>query len=157
MLLASAAAVVPLCAKATPAAHRPFIDAAFRMKDEAVRAGDQAYGAVLVMNGRILGFGPSRVVLLKDATAHAEREAMREAQARLGRRDLAGAVPYSSSRPCAACEAAAAEANVARMIHGRDATRAAALIDEIKRAGGTPPAFYHADLSSLAETRSSRT
>ena len=124
MLLASAAAVVPLCAKAVPAAHRPFIDAAFRMKDEAVRAGDQAYGAVLVMSGRILGFGPSRVVLLKDATAHAEREAMREAQARLGRRDLTGAVLYSSSRPCAACEAAAAEANVARMIHGRDATDA---------------------------------
>jgi tRNA(adenine34) deaminase len=59
-------------------------------------------------------------VLLKDPTAHAEREAMREAQARLGRADLSGAVLYSSSRPCVACEAAAAEANVTRMIHGRD-------------------------------------
>jgi tRNA(Arg) A34 adenosine deaminase TadA len=29
-------------------------------------------------------------------------------------------VLYSSSRPCAACETAAAQANVARMIHGRD-------------------------------------
>ena len=120
MLLASAAALLPRRANAAPAEHQPFIEAAFRMRDEAVRAGDQAYGAVLVMSGRILGFGPSRVVLLKDSTAHAEREAMREAQARLGRRDLSGAVLYSSSRPCAACEAAAAEANVARMIHGRD-------------------------------------
>jgi tRNA(Arg) A34 adenosine deaminase TadA len=120
MLLASAAALLPLRANAAPAEQQPFIEAAFRMRDEAVRAGDQAYGAVLVMSGRILGFGPSRVVLLKDSTAHAEREAMREAQARLGRRDLSGAVLYSSSRPCAACEAAAAEANVARMIHGRD-------------------------------------
>lgn len=124
MLLASAAAFSPLRLKAAPTEHRPFIEAAFRMRDEAVRAGDQAYGAVLVMNGRILGFGPSRVVLLNDSTAHAEREAMREAQARLGRRDLSGATLYSSSRPCAACEAAAAEANVARMIHGRDANDA---------------------------------
>ena len=120
MLLAAAAGLPPLRVKAAPAEHQAFIEAAFRMRDEAVRAGDQAYGAVLVINGRILGFGPSRVVLLKDPTAHAEREAMREAQARLGRADLSGAVLYSSSRPCAACETAAAQANVARMIHGRD-------------------------------------
>ena len=55
------------------------------MQDDAVRAGDQAYGAVVVKDGRIIGFGPSRVVLKKDWTAHAEREAIREAQARLGR------------------------------------------------------------------------
>ena len=60
------------------------------MQDEAVRAGDQAYGAVVVKDGRIIGFGPSRVVLKKDWTAHAEREAIREAQARLGRSDLSG-------------------------------------------------------------------
>ena len=107
--------------KAAPQEHREFIAAAFRMRDEAVRAGDQPFGAVVVMDGRILGFGPSRVVLKKDATAHAEREAIREAQARLGRNDLSGAILYSSSRPCSACEAAAAEANIARMVHGSEA------------------------------------
>ena len=91
------------------------------MRDEAVRAGDQAYGAVVVKDGRIIGFGPSRVVLKNDFTAHAEREAIREAQARLGSRDLAGCILYSSSRPCSNCEAAAADANVARMIFGREA------------------------------------
>ncbi len=96
-------------AKAAPAEHREFIAAAFRMKDEAVRAGDQAYGAVVVKDGRIIGFGPSRVVLKKDWTAHAEREAIREAQARLGRTDLSGCVLYSTSRPCSECERAAAE------------------------------------------------
>jgi len=111
-------------AKATPAEHREFIAAAFRMKDEAVRAGDQAYGAVVVEDSRIIGFGPSRVVLKKDWTAHAEREAIREAQARLGRTDLAGCVLYSSSRPCSECERAAAEANIDRMIFGTEATDA---------------------------------
>ena len=123
--LAVAGAAVVARAKAAPGdEHREFIAAVFRMKDEAVRAGDQPFGAVLVKDGTILGFGPSRVVLKKDASAHAEREAIREAQARLGRSDLSGAILYSSSRPCSDCERAAAEANIARMIHGSDAADA---------------------------------
>jgi tRNA(adenine34) deaminase len=111
-------------AKAAPREHQEFIDAAFKMKDEAVRAGDQAFGAVVVKDRRIIGFGPSRVVLRKDWTAHAEREAMREAQARLGGTDLSGCVLYSSSRPCSNCEAAAAQARIARMFYGRGAVDA---------------------------------
>jgi len=111
-------------ALASPAAeHREFIAAAFRMKDEAIAKGDQPYGAVVVRDGAIIGFGPSRVVLKKDANAHAEREAIRDAQARLGA-DLSGSVLYSTSRPCAVCERAAAQAKIARMIHGADATDA---------------------------------
>jgi len=118
---AAAGAAIATRAHAIPAEHREFIAAAFRMKDEAVRSGDQPFGAVVVKDGRILGFGPSRVVLKNDRTAHAEREALREAQARLGRRDLSDAILYSSSRPGADCEAAAAEASIARMFHGPDA------------------------------------
>ena len=123
-VLAAAGAAVITRARAAPAEHREFIAAAFKMKDEAVRAGDQAYGAVVVKDGRIIGFGPSRVVLKKDWTAHAEREAIREAQARLGRTDLSGCILYSSSRPCSECERAAAAANVDRMIFGSEATDA---------------------------------
>ncbi|HMH97332.1 MAG TPA: SDR family NAD(P)-dependent oxidoreductase [Bradyrhizobium sp.] len=39
------------------------------------------------------------------------------------------------------------------LIHGRDRARAKTLSDEIKRAGGSEPVFYQADLSSLADTR----
>jgi tRNA(Arg) A34 adenosine deaminase TadA len=113
--------VVTRAKAAAPPEHRHFIDAAFKMKDEAVALGDQPYGAVVVRDGRIIGYGPSRVVLKRDSTAHAEREAIREAQARLGSRDLAGCLLYSTSRPCAACERAAAEAHIARMIHGPEA------------------------------------
>src|SRR5262245_55584867 len=113
-----------LAAAAPPAEHRDFIAAAFRMRDEAVKSGDQPYGAVVVKDGQVIGDGPSRVILKKDATAHAEREAIGEAQARLGTADLTGCVLYSSSRPCSACERAAAQAKIARMIHGADATDA---------------------------------
>jgi tRNA(Arg) A34 adenosine deaminase TadA len=123
-MLAAAGAAVATWVKAADEQHRQFVAAAFRMREEAVRLGDQPYGAVLVKEGRILGFGPSRAVMKNDFTAHAEREAMREAQARLGTTDLSGCLLYSTSRPCADCERAAAEANIARMYHGSDATDA---------------------------------
>lgn len=39
------------------------------------------------------------------------------------------------------------------LIHGRDATRARSLTDEIVKAGGAAPTFYQADLSSMSGTR----
>ena len=125
-MIATVAALLGIATRAkaaAPAEHRDFIEAAFRMKAEAVRLGDQPFGAVVVKDGRIIGYGPSRVVLRQDPAAHAEREAIREAQARLGT-DLSGCLLYSTSRPCAACERAAAHAQIARMIHGADATDA---------------------------------
>jgi len=122
----AAAVLLSRRAIAAPGEHQEFIDAAFRMKEEAVRAGDQAFGAVVVKARRIIGFGPSRVVQRKDTAAHAEREAIRDAQARLGSGDLSGCLLYSTSRPCALCEAAAARAGIARMFFGREATDAGA-------------------------------
>ncbi len=88
------------------------------LRDEAVHAGDQPYGAVVWLDGRIVGEAPSRVVTRGDVDAHAEREALRDAQQRLRRHDLAGALLVSSSRPCALCESAAARAGIARMVFG---------------------------------------
>jgi tRNA(adenine34) deaminase len=95
-----------------------FHDAAAAMRRLAESWGDQPYGAVVVLDDRVVGEGPSRVIQRNDPAAHAEREAIRDAQRRLGREDLSGAVLYSTSRPCVACEAAAANAKIARMIHG---------------------------------------
>lgn len=80
--------------------------------------GDQPYGAVVVLGSELVGEGPSRVVKNRNPDAHAEREAIRDAQLKLGRQDLAGAVLYSTSRPCGLCEAAAARAGVRRMYFG---------------------------------------
>jgi tRNA(adenine34) deaminase len=126
VLTLAAAALLAAGAQAAPREHQEFIDAAFKMKDEAIRAGDQPFGAVVVKDRRIVGFGPSRVVSRNDATAHAEREAIREAQARLGSADLSGCVLYSTSRPCLNCETAAAQARIARMFFGSEATDAGA-------------------------------
>ncbi len=105
----------------TPLPHHHWAEAAAQMKQRALSWGDQAYGAVLVLGDRLVGEGPSRVVQRNDPDAHAERESIRDAQRRLGRQRLEGSVLYSTSRPCAACEAAAAAAGVVRMRHGPDA------------------------------------
>jgi tRNA(Arg) A34 adenosine deaminase TadA len=104
---------------ATPAA---FARRAFAMKRRAEQEGDQPYGAVVVKAGRIVGEAPSRVITGRDPTAHAEMEAIRDAARRLGARNLADCVLYSSSRPCPMCEAAAYWAGIKRLIHGADAT-----------------------------------
>ena len=122
-ILASAALGGPALA-ASDERTRKFIDAAFKMKAEAERTGDQPYGAVVVKGDEIVGFGPSRVVIKRDWTAHAEREAMRDAQQRLARADLSDCVMYSTSRPCSNCERAATEARLGRMFHGPNATDA---------------------------------
>jgi tRNA(Arg) A34 adenosine deaminase TadA len=106
---------------ATP---RELVAAAFAMREKAVAAGDQAYGAVVARNNEIVGRGPSRVRELGEWVGHAEREALRDAQRRLGRDDLSDCVMYSTSRPCGTCQRAAAEAKLARMFHGTDAADA---------------------------------
>jgi tRNA(Arg) A34 adenosine deaminase TadA len=101
-----------------------FVAEAARMKREAVASGDQPFGAVVVMGDTIVGYGPSRVVSDRNPDAHAERVALWDAQRRLGRRDLSGAVIYSTSRPCAICERALADGNIEQMFFGPEATDA---------------------------------
>jgi tRNA(Arg) A34 adenosine deaminase TadA len=98
--------------------NRKWHQAAESMRQLALSWGDQPYGAVLVTTSGVVGEGPSRVVKNSDQDAHAEREAIRDAQLRLGRADLVGSVLYSTSRPCRLCEQAAARANVSRMYFG---------------------------------------
>jgi tRNA(Arg) A34 adenosine deaminase TadA len=106
------------------AQHRDFAAAAFRMREQAVAAGDQAYGAVVVRNSEIVGWGPSRVRQNGAWEGHAEREAMRDAQRKFGRDDLSECVMYSTSHPCGECQRAAARAKLSRMYYGADATDA---------------------------------
>ena len=129
LLAAFAGMIAALSAKTARAAShgkQSFIDKAFEMKRLAESMGDQSYGAVVARGDQIVGLGPSRVVLKKDITAHAEREALRDAKARLGKSDLSGCMMYSTSRPCGDCERAAARAKISRMYYGPQGTDAGA-------------------------------
>ncbi len=94
-----------------------FMAKADELRREAVAAGDQSYGAVVVKDGKIVGFGPSRVVTKGDPTAHAEMEAIRDAAARLKSQDLSGCIMLSTSKPCPMCETAASWARLDELIY----------------------------------------
>lgn len=97
---------------------RAFAARAIALRDAAVAAGDQGYGAVIVKDNRIVGEAPSRVVVNADPTAHAEMEAIRDAARRLGTRDLSGTAMYGSSRACPMCRAAAYWAGIEMLYSG---------------------------------------
>ena len=125
MVAIAAGATAPSLAQQDSA--RRFMAEAMRARKDAIAAGDQPYGAVLVKDNRIIGRGPSRVVVDRDNAAHAERIALRDARIRESAEALVGATLYSTSIPCAACQQAAAQAGVAKMIYG-----------EALRDGGAP-------------------
>lgn len=97
-----------------------------QLRDEALRAGDQPFGAVVLRGEDIVGEARSRVVTDPDPTAHAELEALRDAARRLRSRDLSGCVLVSTSRPCRMRESAAGWARLSRMVHGPALTDAGA-------------------------------
>jgi len=110
--------ILPRDTAATGAAEKNFIAEAARMMREAVASGDQPFGAVVVKDSAIIGYGPSRVIVDHNANAHAERVALWDALRRLGIKELPGAVIYSTARPCLACEDALALAHIERMYFG---------------------------------------
>ncbi len=117
--------LLPSVAGASPSLQQA-MQWARALREQAVRSGDQAYGAVVVRGAQIVGEAPSRVVTAGDPTAHAEMEAIRDAARRLRNRDLSGCVLVSTTRPCRMCEAAAAWARIERMVHGDALTDAGA-------------------------------
>ena len=116
------AAVISGAGRVLGANHRHFAERARAMRDQAIASGDQAYGAVVVRDGRIVGLGPSRVVVNIDPTGHAEMEALRDAARNLGTHDLSGCEMFTTSPPCRMCETAAYWANIRRVYTGPDAS-----------------------------------
>ena len=99
---------------------------AFEMRRMAIERGDQAFGAVIVKNGQVVGEGVSAVLTTPDPTAHGEIQAIRDAARRLGTARLAGCELYTTFRPCPMCEAAAYWAGIERIYHGEAITDAGA-------------------------------
>ena len=98
--------------------------------DEARRAldaGEVPIGAVVVVDGAIVGRAHNTPVALADPTAHAEVLALRQAGAKTGNYRLTGATLYATIEPCMMCCGAALHARVARVVYGADDPKAGAV------------------------------
>jgi tRNA(Arg) A34 adenosine deaminase TadA len=91
-----------------------FLARARALRDQALSEGDQAYGAVVVREGIVVGEGRNYVILASDPTAHAELLAVRDAAQRLNSRDLSDCDVYSTATPCPMCQGALYWARIRR-------------------------------------------
>jgi len=81
-------------------------------------AGEVPVGAVVVLDGRVIGRGHNRVIAASDPTAHAEIVALRDAAQAVRNYRLAGVDLYTTVEPCPMCCGAAVNARVTRVVYG---------------------------------------
>jgi tRNA(adenine34) deaminase len=73
-------------------------------------------GAVVVLDGRVIGRGHNLTRARRDPTAHAEMIALAEAVRAKSAMRLPGAVVYTTVEPCFMCAGALSHARVARVV-----------------------------------------
>jgi tRNA(adenine34) deaminase len=117
-----------------------FMNAALVEAERAGAAGEVPVGAVVVLDGAILGRSGNAPIALGDPTAHAEVLALRAAARAAGNYRLTGAELYVTIEPCLMCVGAAIHARVARIVVGaRDPKAGAAWTLETPWPGGAAP------------------
>ncbi|MBR0565771.1 tRNA adenosine(34) deaminase TadA [Azoarcus sp. L1K30] len=95
-----------------------FMRLAMEQAREAGACSEVPVGAIVVLNGEIVGRGFNQPILRHDPTAHAEIMALRDAGERLGNYRLPGCELYVTLEPCAMCSGAIMHARIARVVFG---------------------------------------
>ncbi len=109
-----------------------FMARAIQIARESVEApGTLPYGAVVVMDGGIVGEGLNRAFANSDPTSHGEVEAIRDACRRLSRTSLEGADLYTSGEPCSMCVAAMYQVGIERLYYAGSASDSAAFFQRL--------------------------
>jgi guanine deaminase len=90
---------------------------AIQLAIDNVDQGRAPFGALVVLDGEVVGTGVNTNDQDVDPTAHAEVAAVRAACTRLGTQDLSGAVVVSSCEPCAMCQVVCTVAQVSEVVY----------------------------------------
>ena len=94
----------------------------------AAAAGEVPVGAVVVLDGAVIGAGHNQPISSQDPTAHAEIVAMRAAAKATGNYRLTGATLYVTVEPCLMCVGAMVHARIAELIFGAPEPKAGAVV-----------------------------
>lgn len=104
--------------------RRCFVEDAFYMEQalalarQAAREGEVPVGCVIVRKGEIVGRGRNRRETDKSALAHAELEAIAQANQALGGWRLWDCTLYVTLEPCPMCAGAILNARIPRVVYG---------------------------------------
>jgi tRNA(adenine34) deaminase len=104
---------------------------------QAVLAGDRGevpIGAVVIVDGRIVGRGYNQPISAVDPTAHAEIVALREAARAVGNYRLTGATLVVTVEPCLMCVGASVHARIGTVVFGTPEPRTGALVSTVNAA-----------------------
>lgn len=104
-----------------------YMEEALRIAEAAAAAGDVPVGAIVVLDGEIIGRGGNRREVDADPTGHAEVVALREACRTKGRWRVDGATLYVTLEPCPMCAGTLVNARVARLVYGASDPKAGAV------------------------------
>jgi tRNA(adenine34) deaminase len=80
--------------------------------------GEVPVGAVVALDGRIIGRGRNGVERMQDPTAHAEIVAIGAAAQSIGDWRLTGCTLYVTLEPCPMCMGACLNARIGRVVYG---------------------------------------
>jgi len=101
-----------------PSVDVGYMQRALELAARAESEGEVPVGALVVLNGEIIGEGWNRPITMHDPTAHAEIVALRAAADRLANYRLTGATLYVTLEPCPMCAGAMVHARIARVVYG---------------------------------------
>jgi len=104
-----------------------FMQAALDEARAAQQRGEVPIGAVVVLDGQIIGRGHNRRETGEDPTAHAEMLAIREAAAAIGHWRLLETTLYVTLEPCVMCMGAIILARIPRLVFACRDPRAGAV------------------------------
>jgi tRNA(Arg) A34 adenosine deaminase TadA len=99
--------------------HHEFMRLAVEKSKQGAEKGEGGpFGAVIVLDGKIIGEGNNKVLLNNDPTAHAEVVAIRNACKNIKNFSLENAVLYTSCEPCPMCLSAIFWARISKVYFG---------------------------------------
>ncbi len=108
--------------------HAGFMRLALEQARAAHLADEVPVGAVVVVEGEVVGSGHNQPIGLQDPTAHAEIIALRAAARRLENYRLTGATLYVTVEPCLMCVGAMVHARIDTVVFGATEPKAGALV-----------------------------
>lgn len=95
-----------------------FMRLAIQEAKNSQKVGGAPIGAILVKDGEVVATGQRLVWPLKDPTAHAETQCLRNACKQLQTLDLSGCTLYSTLESCSMCIGCAGWCNLSRIVFG---------------------------------------
>jgi len=104
-----------------------WMEEALREAQRALALGEVPVGAIVVLEGQVVGRGCNRPLSASDPTAHAEILALREAGQAIGNYRLPHCDLYVTVEPCAMCAGAVTHARIRRLVYGAEDPKAGAV------------------------------